>query len=73
VRQILSGLTTVAKGVGALRTHGGDAHGRETGFHRLDARMARLAINAAGSFALFVIDTWQELKKRPLPKHGDAV
>ena len=39
VRQILGGLTSVAKGIGALRTHGGDAHGREKGYRRLDARM----------------------------------
>lgn len=34
VRQILSGLATVIEGVGALRTHGGDAHGREKGYAR---------------------------------------
>src|SRR3546814_1403226 len=28
IRQTLSGPTSVAKGIGALRTHGGDAHGR---------------------------------------------
>ena len=27
VRQVLGGLTSVAKGIGALRTHAGDAHG----------------------------------------------
>lgn len=32
VRQVLGGLTSAAKGVGALRTHAGDAHGREKGF-----------------------------------------
>lgn len=31
VRQILSGLATLIAGVGSLRTHGGDAHGREKG------------------------------------------
>lgn len=38
VRQILSGLAPVIGGVGALRTHGGDAHGREQGFARIDTR-----------------------------------
>jgi hypothetical protein len=28
VRTILAGLNSVVNGVGALRTHGGDAHGR---------------------------------------------
>lgn len=59
VRQILSGLATVIGGVGALRTHGGDAHGREKGYARIDARIARLSIHAASTAALFLIETWQ--------------
>lgn len=59
VRQILGGLTSVAKGVGALRTHAGDAHGREALYPKLDARAARLAINAAGSLSLYLIETWE--------------
>jgi hypothetical protein len=72
VRQILGGLTSVAKGVGALRTHGGDAHGRERGFRRLDARIALLAINAASSIALFLIETWERKERRALPQHADG-
>ena len=67
VRQVLGGLTSVAKGIGALRTHGGDAHGREKGFRRLDARIARLSVNAAGSLALFLIETWEQRQHRALP------
>ena len=70
VRQILGGLTSVAKGVGALRTHGGDAHGREKGFRRIDSRIALLAINAASSIALFLIDTWERKEQRALPQHA---
>ncbi len=73
VRQILSGLTSVAKGIGALRTHGGDAHGREKGFRRIDPRIARLAINAASSLALFLIETWERQEKRALPQHSRDV
>jgi hypothetical protein len=36
IRQVLGGLTSVAKGIGALRTHAGDAHGRERGYRRID-------------------------------------
>ena len=72
VRQILGGLTSVAKGVGALRTHGGDAHGREKGFRRIDARIALLALNSASSIALFLIETWERKEHRALPQHGDA-
>jgi hypothetical protein len=71
VRQILGGLTSVAKGVGALRTHGGDAHGREAGYPSLDAPTARFAINAAASVALFLIETWELREKRGLPDQGD--
>ncbi|MCI4663019.1 MAG: abortive infection family protein [Neomegalonema sp.] len=69
VLQILSGLANVVRGVGALRTHGGDAHGREKGYARIDARIARLAIHAASTAALFLIETWQrKFPDRPLPK-----
>lgn len=72
VRQVLSGLATVIGGVGALRTHGGDAHGREKGYERVDARIARLSIHAASTAALFLIETWQrKFPARPLPKVDD--
>ena len=72
VRQILGGLTTTAKGIGALRTHGGDAHGRERGFRRLDARIARLAVHAASTLALFLIETWERTTSgRTLPAASD--
>ncbi|WP_342107968.1 abortive infection family protein [Methylobacterium sp. SI9] len=71
VRQILGGITSVAKGVGALRTHAGDAHGREAGYPSLDVPTARFAINAAASLALFLIETWELRQKRDLPDRGD--
>ncbi|MER8671101.1 abortive infection family protein [Mesorhizobium sp. M1156] len=69
IRQILGGLTSVAKGIGALRTHAGDAHGREKGFKRIDPRIAHFAINAASSIALFLIETWERKEHRTLPQH----
>jgi hypothetical protein len=63
VRKILNGLATVVEGIGALRTHGGDAHGRERGYARIDPRIARLAIHGASTVALFLIETWQ--RKHP--------
>ncbi len=67
IRQVLGGLTSVAKGVGSLRTHGGDAHGRERGFRRIDARIARLAVHSASTLSLFLIETWEMKHKRALP------
>ncbi|SMQ68513.1 Abortive infection C-terminus [Devosia lucknowensis] len=60
VRAILGGLNTTIGGIGALRTHGGDAHGRERGTKRIiDRRIARLAIHSASAASLFLIETWQ--------------
>lgn len=71
VRKILSGLATAIEGIGALRTHGGDAHGRERGYTRIDQRIASLAIHAASTVALFLIQTWQrKYPQRVLPAHG---
>lgn len=67
IRQVLGGLTSVSKGIGALRTHAGDAHGRERGRARIDARIARLAIHSASSIALFLIETWEHQHRRALP------
>lgn len=72
IRQVLGGLTSVAKGIGALRTHASDAHGRERGFRRIDPRIARLAINAAASIAMFLIETWERQQHRALPLRQDA-
>lgn len=71
VFQVLSGLTSVTKGIGALRTHAGDAHGREKGFKRIDSRIARLALFSASSLALFLIETWERKHHRSLPQRLD--
>jgi Abortive infection C-terminus len=59
IKQILGGLASVAGGIGALRTHAGDAYGRGKGTARVDARIARLAVHAAGTTSLFFFETWQ--------------
>lgn len=67
VKEVLGGLTTTTKGIGALRTHGGDAHGRERGRRSVDARVARLAVHASSTVALFLIETWERKEGRTLP------
>lgn len=59
VKRVLSGLISTVEGVGSLRTHVGGAHGKERGFKRIDARIAKLAIHSASAVALFLIETWQ--------------
>lgn len=60
IRQILGGLSSVTGGIGALRTHAGDAHGRGKLRVTVDARIARLAIHAASTISFFFIETWQK-------------
>ncbi len=70
VRTILGGLNSVVNGVGSLRTHGGDAHGRERGYRRIDSRIARLAIHSASTASLFLVETWQKkFPSRQLKSH----
>ena len=70
VRKVLSGLATTIEGIGALQTHAGNAHGRERGFVRIDARIARLAIHSASTAAQFIIETWQKkFPTNPLVQH----
>jgi Abortive infection C-terminus len=58
MRQILTGLATVLNGVGDLRTHAGNAHGREAGAFTVEPRHARLAVHAAHTLTNFVLETW---------------
>lgn len=58
VTTILSGITNTIGGIGSLRTHGGDAHGRDRGARRVDARIARLTVNTASAMAVFIIESW---------------
>lgn len=60
VKTILSNMAGMIDGIAALRTHAGDAHGRERGVRRIDARIARLAVNSASSVALFIIESWEK-------------
>ncbi|RYD17853.1 MAG: hypothetical protein EOP89_18190, partial [Lysobacteraceae bacterium] len=64
----LGRMSTVAKGVGALRTHGGSAHATEIGQAPVDARIARFAIHSASTIALFLVETWERKQRREL-KH----
>jgi len=61
IRAILSGLFNVISGIGSLRTHAGDAHGKGKNPVPADARIARLAIHAASTVSLFYIETWQRM------------
>lgn len=57
-KQILGGVTSVVHGLGAMRNRLGDAHGQGKKPVRPAPRHAQLAVNLAGTAALFVIETW---------------
>jgi hypothetical protein len=63
LKQILSGLFSIAGGVAALRTHEGSAHGHANKNYKIEARHARLAVHAAHTMAVFLLETWEARKK----------
>jgi len=64
LRKILGGLSSILDGVGALRTHGGSAHGHGSEHRPLQAHQARLAVNAAHTLVTFVIEVWDQRRSR---------
>jgi Abortive infection C-terminus len=58
-RQILGGCSSIVNGLGTLRNRLGDAHGQGKKPIRPAARHAELAVNLAGSVALFLVETWE--------------
>lgn len=59
LQQVLSGMISVVEGIGALRTHASSAHGAGKKSYRLEPRHARLAVHAAHTVALFILESWQ--------------
>lgn len=58
-KQILGGCTAIVNGLGTLRNRLGDAHGQGKRPIKPAPRHAELAVNLAGSVALFLVSTWQ--------------
>ena len=59
LQQVLSGMISVVDGIGALRTHASSAHGAGQKSYKLEPRHARLAVHAAHTVALFVLESWR--------------
>jgi hypothetical protein len=60
LRQILSGLTSIVAGLGALRNRAGDAHARP---FKPERHHAKLAANAAKTLVDFLFDTYEYQKR----------
>ncbi|SNB79902.1 Abortive infection C-terminus [Pseudomonas sp. URIL14HWK12:I8] len=58
-KQILGGCTAVVEGLGALRNRLSDAHGKGRSSAKAAPRHAELAVNLAGSMAMFLLATWE--------------
>jgi len=58
LRTVLTGLIQIVQGLGAFRTHASSAHGEGPRRYRLEPRHSRLAVHAAHTAALFVLESW---------------
>lgn len=61
-KKILGGCHTVVENLGGLRNKIGDAHAQGRKPVKPAPRHAALAVNLAGSMAMFLIETWSESK-----------
>jgi hypothetical protein len=59
-KRILGGCVSVVEGLGSLRNRQGDSHGQGRNSYRAAPRHAALAVNLAGSMAVFLVETWEE-------------
>ncbi len=62
IKVILTGMISIVEGIGSLRTHASSAHGPDRKTYKLEPRHARLAIHAAHTITLFVLETWAKKK-----------
>ncbi|HEV2332846.1 MAG TPA: abortive infection family protein [Gammaproteobacteria bacterium] len=62
LREILAGMISVVKGVGALRTHASSAHGMGKKAYKIEPRHARLAIHSAHTLVIFIFECWDKKK-----------
>ncbi len=57
IKNILRSLATMVHGLGELRNHYGSGHGKKSKFKELDSRHANLAVGAASTLAIFLLET----------------
>jgi hypothetical protein len=62
-KRILSGCSNIVGGLGELRNKVSDAHGKGRKAVKPHIRHAELAVNFAGSMAVFLIKTFEENAK----------
>jgi hypothetical protein len=65
IKRLLSNLASITQGIAELRNQYGTGHGRAAGTGGLSSRHAKLAVGAASTLAVFLVETH---KIRPLSK-----
>lgn len=58
-KRMLGACQGVVEGVGAMRNHHGDAHGKGPSGAKPENRHAELAVNLSGAMASFLLQTWE--------------
>ncbi|MHC9087383.1 abortive infection family protein [Tenacibaculum sp. IMCC1] len=62
IKQILGSLSSVVQGIGEVRNEYGSGHGKDGKFKGLQPRHAKLAVGAASTLAIYLLET-HKLKK----------
>jgi hypothetical protein len=62
IKQILGSLSSVVQGIGEVRNEYGSGHGKDGKFKGLQPRHAKLAVGAASTLAIYLLET-HDLKK----------
>ena len=57
IKQILGSLSSVVQGIGEIRNEYGSGHGKDGKFKGLQPRHAKLAVGAASTLAIFLLET----------------
>jgi hypothetical protein len=60
VKRLLNNLATIAQGLAELRNNYGTGHGKAAGTRGLGSRHAKLAVGAASTLAVFLVETHNE-------------
>lgn len=59
IKRLLSNLATITQGIAELRNHYGTGHGKEATTKGLSSRHAKLAVGAASTLGVFLLETHQ--------------
>lgn len=70
IRKLLSNLATITQGIAELRNHYGTGHGKAASMKGLQPRHAKLAVGAASTLAVFLLETHQVKAQSQSQKRG---